>query len=489
MRRKNPEDKAPTATKEKEESGKSCLHRGAVFALWFLIPICLLYIGARLWFESRLDSARRAEMIRMDTEVITLPPEWQKAAQVPSAEDIEAEETVNHELYRIGNKYPEVIADSHSTDTLKKKLQKQLPLEAHEQKMLDEFMAEFLPVVRMTSQTASLESHTLSMGFYIENWYYVSISYIAKCGSVAALELARQGDYRGAIDVAMVLVKYVRHHAQGQFISHIISVACTGSAIDVINTVISQNDDPGVLHYALSSLDNMRDQAYPKNMEYWRFSDYVAEIANAKAAGYPSADLSPQPAAGYVDQWFDLNSVSYWRWLVDNLPPGDARVTLAKRRIRTEEARLSGSSSLRNSLDKVAATPTRRRVLQSLIGYSPAAFLAGYFGSIDTSVPITRAQVVTAQYELTRLRIAQRLAELETSATAPIGPRLVQPYLGGTVPDDPFSSATASGAHAPMRFSATHNRFYSVGPDGDDDGMSVLYDNDGLSNGDVYMVP
>lgn len=176
----------------------------------------------------------------------------------------------------------------------------------------------------------------------------------------------------------------------------------------------------------------------------------------------------------------NVTGIPYQEWAIDNLPASDPRVTEARNTLVALERHEAGLPWDERIL--IMAARRFGDLAPIVFGYSTGALV--YDPPNFLEVPI-RAKVSTAHYELVRLRLAQRLAELETGAVAPIGPEAIKLYVG-TIPNDPFSISSA-----PMLFSSTHGQFYSVGPDEDDDGMKMLYDasNGTLSNGDIFMKP
>ena len=91
--------------------------------------------------------------------------------------------------------------------------------------------------------------------------------------------------------------------------------------------------------------------------------------------------------------------------------------------------------------------------------------------------------MVRARLDLSRIRVASKLYELEKGAEAESLGDLAPDYLP-TIPVDPFAGDGVSYRRA-------DGRYYSVGPDGVDDGGAVTYDpaNGTASAGDIFLPP
>jgi hypothetical protein len=459
----------------------SCGRCGCMALIVGLTLTVIAVVALRAFMIGRIDHDRLERLKQYDTVVLDIPKEWQTPAPLPSDEVVEFQLGFYDRVAQLNESFGDGIFGDGTSQSLFMKLRRGDAVTSAEQQTLDGFMAAFAPMMTETSSGLALPNYTADMMLYSSGTLFLPVQQFAKFSSVAALETARQGNCRAAMDIAALPMRYLKHEEPASLIFDLIQVACFYISAGTFDALAAQSDDPAALRHGLEILTSLRDRAQPGTLERWSVTDQVSILNRAAAFGYP-VDLGPQTRASLTQQSADIWSGPYNEWAIKKFPASDRRHQAAKAAIeaekerekyrRVESVRWAGNSVMDKVLGSVLA--------RELIGFSPGAIMS------DVAVPNyveahTRAKAMAAAYDLARLHLAQRLAQVEGGAAPPVGPGAVAAYIQ-PVPEDAFSSS-------PLLFQAEQNRFYSVGPDKDDDKLEFIYDatNGTVSNGDLVV--
>lgn len=438
-------------------------------AAWVLL---IAFVGIRLFAISKIPADVREGVAELERTQVSLPRDWHRPAVLPPTEVVAFHRKFKSDMEAIRKKYPFLIEGSGKGGGLADKYG-YANLTADDRTSLSFLMADLQPLIDETSQTVRLQGYVLELDLLImsQNMSFLELTYFSKLMVVVAREKARNGDCIAALETAALPLRLVRRPEQSYLMTHLISVAFINIAAEALFDISTMCANTTTLQYCLSLMDELRDVAFPGDSENWYF-DHLVSLRFAAAYGYPVI-LSPQSRAGYVKQYAQLFSRQYYQWLVDQFPPNDPKVKFAKDQIDGFNRRAS-SNSISSALSSSRDSGILRKLLHVMTGLDPDLVQYGSTGG-DLEVAMSRSNVARAKYDLTRLDIARRLVASSSSNTTRNG------YLS-PLPLDPFTSS-------PFLFSQKRGTYYSVGPDGKDDGAGIPYVsvNESSPTGDIWM--
>ena len=485
---------AADAVRERERGvrRRPCL----VGCLAVVCVLLVLLLIAVQWFRGMLYDTitpeRKTAIAEAEAKVVQLPPEWHvPATQIPQevamfqrdfSRDVEAIRK-NHEALITG-----LGDDYDTTHTLFGRMGYAItPLDEGQRTSYSLMIAELEPITDRATSVTALPDYNVDN--VLEMPRFMELQIFAKLMRVKANVEAVDGHCIKAMDSAMLPLAIMRRLPQSQLITHLIGVAITAICSEAIGEIAETCSDVAALRHGLAIMNERRDIATVVPKDFIQYADEFAYLRSAAANGAP-IDLSAQTRAQYWNQYLWVMSPAYFRWLLVHLPPGDYRIPAVRRSLdeRTPKStsrwnweRLFGDLIAEDNPSKMMPLA---RLASGLLGTNVVAYL------MTTATPnfeetITRTEVSEALYDLARLRLAQRIVELDQgSSTTAASERIemIKAYLK-PFPSDPFSGSDF--------LLDEYGRFYSVGPDKHDDHNIIIYNatNGTISSGDIGYVP
>ncbi len=465
----------PTLSSPAPRRRKPCLRWGCVALISLLILCAIAVVVLRYYIRSSLTPEQWTQAQAMETKVITLPEEWQKPASLPTPEVVAFWDLFEEKSTDIREAHSALLMGTHdalSTASLFEQMRSDgPPVLPEQQTSYTLLLADLQPLIDETSRTVTQPYYTVELDLYTTGMVnFLNIQTFAKLAAIVARQYAAEGDYVRAIETAALPIRLIKRSEQANAITQLIAVAVTAISSNALHSIADTCTDTLALEQGIIIMDSLRDTAFPGNHNLWKYGDSIGALRFAAANGYP-VNLSPQTMASYYRQSYWLYKPRYYHWIIDNLPAADRRVAIATARI--EQIREWEDSQWSKDLEKnqkglITHNRTLNRLVALVLGVDPYALLYASV-SLNLKEMETRTMVAIAMFDLTRLRYAQRLAELN-GLPAP------------TAVKDPFTSS-------PLPFSASREIFYSVGPDKKDDKIELLYDatNGTISPGDLIV--
>lgn len=434
-----------------------------------LLPLFSL----RLYSKLHTDEEIVKSFDQFENEVITLPAAWQEPAPVPTAEVVDFQQKFYEDVKTASRSFrsPLYSVPRGTSHSLFMTMHTAEPLSPPQQQTVSAAVLSIAPVIKETSAALHLPTYTSDMLLYTTSTKPVGeVVEFARLSCLTALEAARQGDCRQAMELAALPLRYMQFHRPATIDLEVQKQSVTVVSLKTFVALAETCTDREALLHGLEILNELRDWAQPLPLDQALITDELAWLTRAKAFGYP-VDLSPQTKASLMKQWIDVAEGPYYTWALQQFPPDDPRHKVARDMVDRRNRFVPEKSRKKKSDGAEVFTSGRSlaAVSRFLFGADPLAVMSAMAQPRNENAAKSD-EVVFAQYDLTRLRFAQRLAELDNApaaATAAEAGNAIQPYLQ-TVPADPFSSGT-------MRYHGETRQFYSIGPDGIDDGLAKIY--------------
>ncbi len=433
------------------------------------VVLVLGFFGIRAFVAYTFGPERMARFKEYDRRILDIPERWQEPVPIPSAEVVDFHFKFYDDMERVGSRFG-ALNEGYTTQTVFYRMRHGEALTASEQQEVDQLVAALRPIIAETSSSIELPLYTADTSLYSSGPQFLPVHYFAKLSSIVAIDTARRGDCRAAIDIAALPMRYFRHEKPANLMLVIMEMACSGISLGTFQAVAEECDDGETLRYGLNLLEQLREHVEPLSQEEVRLTDAMSELNRAKAFGYP-VNLGPQTASNLTLQVSGIYGQPYAEWAVRHFPEDDRRHEYGKN-VLAKMSEHKEPTSLWANQQRLAP-----RLGSALFGVSPGAILT------DIAIPNydearIRSKVLLANYELVRLHVAQRLNEMESAPRSGVDVISALPE----VPADPFSSGT-------LLLRPDTNRFYSVGPDETDDGGAVIYDatNGTISSGDILL--
>lgn len=269
--------------------------------------------------------------------------------------------------------------------------------------------------------------------------------------------LSARGEYPRAMEAAVD--KFLMQKSR-QPLEFTRAIRAVPDALQKIATLTTHVQDLSLLKHTLETMN----QTGMPGREFETADPIYAEVTHVlafrRAAGYPMTLREKAPLAWFLSE-IDRTELPFLEWHAARLPFGDPRRAMAEKAMTFSRRHGSRASHLSGVLECIV--PETR--------YLDRCYL--YSGSRE------RVLATKTVYELTLLRLACRIAELETtpSVSAPPNPS----PLPAPTPLDPFTSR-------PYLWHAATRQFYSTGPDKRDNALVDPMDV-GLSRGTDIAVP
>ena len=396
----------------------------------------------RQYMLKRVTPAEYTEMVRFFEEPVELPAEWQQVDPFPE-EVLRRSESLYKQWSHLSK---DKALDSIYRDCFDS-LRQGKKLTEDEWKKIEIFFNTNQGFSDDLAGLVATEGYELeafpspSPGIDLPDFLFAQIS--AKFLCLEAHWLARQERWEEAFDRALTALRLARRHPAAVLITHLIAVASEGIATHTLATLAKDCDDPAALRATLEEMNRLDPFVNLDNLDDAHLIDIVGGLRQLQRKG-KEVDLSKRTPRGYYFQ--------QWVQIMEKQNPQGCVKTFSSRGV-------------------VAYILGPRTVLEML--YT--------IGIPNTLEAHTREQTAKAKYDLARVEIAGRIVQLETGTVPAYIQDFIPKYLASS-PSDPFSNN-------PYLNDSSRQVFYSIGPDGRDDGNGLLYDptNGIVSNGDISL--
>lgn len=452
----------------------------------------MLLVGIVLTIRAQRnnDPVRRTIMERAD-QVVTLPRSWLSSPELPPDEVVAFQTWFYQEVQELNELYGNTLVGTDSTtDSVLWQLQQGEEISSDEQDLLNQFMVAVNPLIERTSAAVALEGYTSEMILYTSAPASMLAIKFGRFSSLAALESARLEDCKRAMELAALPLQYSHHEPPSSMLAEIVDFILAENAARTYFVLADMCSNPDELQRGLALMNAHRGVALTTGSELWGDADWASGLIRAKAFGYP-IDLSPQTRGSFYFQFAKVLGAPYYEWVLENVPPEDIRYQVASDWMRSQEYSADSAQKRLQHMEFINDNIITGNMIRLATGHSLFANIVEMTNPPDVQEAQLRASTALARYDLARVHLAQRLYALEVAeqqTTVPIEMPVdadpmdsVGKYLQ-KVPPDPFSRKD-------LRLNAAMQKFYSVGPDGDDDDAQMLYDvtNGTISNGDIWL--
>jgi hypothetical protein len=471
----------PVSSSPAPRRRRSCARKSCIGLIILGVLVVVAALAGRAWIRSKINPDTSKRMERMETKVVTLPPDWQKPAELPSLAVVKFQNDFTTKVKLLREKYEDLLFGDYTSETLLlERMRSGLKILPEQQTSFSKLLADLQPLIEETSQSVSLPGYTAEIGMYSPSHTELfEMQVFAKLAGIKAFQQMRDGDCYHAMETAALPLRLVKRPPQARVITHLVSVAAASISAGMLQSLAEQCTDTVALRHALSMMTEYRNGVFPGDISTWHYGDIVGILREAAANGY-KVDLAPQTEADYLRQSSKVLGYDYPNWLIQKYPPNDLRVVNARAQLK--------------QINKVESDhPDQNKSLASLLKNSLWEHLSNFIGIKDPLIflaAVTESNWNEAEnhalcgiaiYDLARMRMAQRIADLTTSGTTSSTAPDLSAYLS-PVPNDPFSEK-------PFAFSPKRREFYSVGPDKKDNLGSLIYDttNGTYSAGDFFV--
>lgn len=446
-----------------ERSPSGCLRRLLISLIIAGILLSLGVGGLRWWLinqiKQNIGAAEYQRLHQFFSTPVTIPPAAQNVPPVPR--DLRAALTRFQQGYE-NNKTAgaqllgRVYSAAPSVDSITNEQLTSLSLfmqSAHQ----------WVDDTRALVNRPDFDAELLADPPGISSEVYSALNMATRVLGLNAAAAARAGNMKEAFDCGFDELRLAQRGEYSTVLVHLLAIGSANRATSTVADLSLRTNDAGILRDVLKRLRELRPKVDFPSFKMGEVTDMLGSLRLCAREGYP-VNLSSGQTAGQLFDQHVKSFVSAPEWLLRNLPSNDWRRS------------------------KLIMTAQRN---PSAFGYPKPLFTAlSYFGVREMmagfAVPnITnaqqRAQMVGVNLDLTEIVIASRIRKLEKGEDVTSVSQLVPEFLK-TEPKDPFANSS-------YKWSARWKRFYSVGPDGDDDALSIEFGNDrrGTNDGDVTV--
>lgn len=424
------------------------------------LALAALVLGApaafRYMIRKNMSASELARLDEFSSKPVAAPSDWLEPKPV-SMQLITANQDLDQVFHRHGLSPASQLDTVHGRDVTRR-LRAGEELSADELTSLTDIVTSTTPLLKQVMTLAALEGCSLNAA----HANYHAHQQAAKLAGLKALLQARDGKCSEALELALLPLRLSCTEGPSILIGQLIALAMQNIGSESFAAVVEHCIDVEALRVVLIDLNSLVPELVITTGSLSIAGEQIAQLVTWKRDGYPIEIKPSQPAAHYYRQSY-LVRTDATNFLYAHLPANDPR-----RSIYGPTGTVPGSG-LENPL-----------VVHLLLYFAPDVFYR--LGQTDLEEARSRASVAAAKLGLLRLRLAQRITKLEGRPVPTSAAAYVPEYLPAE-PLDPFSGA-------PFRWSAEHQRFYSVGPDGRDEKLSSEYKpSRGWSSGGDITLP
>lgn len=319
---------------------------------------------------------------------------------------------------------------------------------------------------------------------------FLAIQVMSKLLALDAVRLAKSGRDAEAWERIQTILRASKTHPHAVLISQLIGIAILNVGAGAGSDIIALCDDPTVVRGALEEQNRRADRLqFIRRDVPWNTLDLIGSLRGLKRLGLPIP-----PIEGVTGR--DLHAISLGssaRYIEEFVLP-----ELKDR--PEDQAYVKAAASGDHNQSVLAGGPISgvRDVFLRIAGFlhAPRLYLITLPNGLEAT---TRESIALAKFDLLRIQMASRLFFLETGREAATLADLVPKYLP-TPPHDRFPSAdspsrTSDEVQAFLPDAASGDPYafapvpHSIGPDGIENGASILYDptNGTRSAGDIVL--
>ena len=416
-------------------------------------------------FES-MSPGERTRLDALMKTPVTFPPEWQKVTPF-SPQVLAAAERMNKALDTVG---PRAISDLRETTigAAMNELQRGGAISSDQWSSISEILKAANPILQETSTIVHLPDYSAESVSVDGMWSGMtgrsagSIYIGARLWCAAAHQDANSGNWQDAfadLDSAFrtAQTEEVPYDSPVRLSVYYIRYAANATAV-----LATSCTEVETLRKSLNSLSTMRPNLIHLSSLDPLVANSVGKLRRYARDKYPS-NLEPgHPGAFYVTQAAEAEYYKYPKFMAENLPISDPRRDGFEKAVQMMES--SGGPFRMSALLKAA------------FGMVPDVAMRFMINVNRTELKATER--TAAEVDLARLALAARLYQLEKGTSVTSVNELVPAYFP-EAPKDPFSGK-------PFSYDSASGRFYSVGPDGKDDRLTV-FSRDGDMSGDIAL--
>jgi hypothetical protein len=254
--------------------------------------------------------------------------------------------------------------------------------------------------------------------------------------------LAREKNWEDALEANLVVLRLARRHPASPLVTHLVGIASELCALRSTAPIVVDCDDREALKTLLEEIQNLDPKNHFDNLHRVPLVDSLGILrADSRRLGV-SVDLTPGHPRAF-----------YWRQLWGG------------KAIEVSDLRKTDDVLVMMAVSAFGGSPTMMRIL-----WIDRLLYADYMPNFMEAR--IREMVCRSEFDLVRLLVANRIRELESGRRTSDPADLVPEWM----PEMPVDSFTLD----PFLWDATHENFYSVGPDRLDSGNVVRY---GPTNG------
>lgn len=419
----------------------------SIVFLIFVLLIVATILGARWYFNQLIHKDMSpeeiAEMERFFEEPIGIPEAWQEVEPF-SFELVEAAENVRAKWNALGE--PPALLDE-DWSAIRDQLRAGKPLSPNQWEAIGQVVETYEDYMAAVTELVNLPEYELQAFPPEEPDDYkpdfLMMQQTAKLLCLQAYAQGHRGEWKPAFESALTAMKLGSRHPASHLITHLLAFAAEGIAADCLTALARDCDDPATLRSTLDEMNRIDPQINLDNLVQAMLIDEIGMLREFKRQGY-SVDLDPNQTGS------DL-----------------FRQHLA---IAQEASAIPSSTSGTGSKTE-AETFLPDMMLRMLYNIARPNFL-------ETHI---RERLAKSKFDLARLALASRIAQLEGGTISGSTLQFVPKYFPENL-QDPFSSA-------PYIWDSSAEVFYSVGPDTQSENNRLRYDptNGSISTGDVSL--
>lgn len=263
---------------------------------------------------------------------------------------------------------------------------------------------------------------------------------------------ARAGRWKKSFESVVVALEMCKWHPVSGINSQLMDFVCQSMCAQCLCTVLDGCDDQEALSFLLAEMNRLEPSLSLRVCSEAFVLEALARMRQYKREGFPVDLDAVKPRFEFWKMVPEVEE-AFYRERLSQLGPENPGYLPMKHTLKSVQATQRENLPSWYWLPVWYWCPEARARIEDL-------------GNVDGIV--MRERLAEAHVNLVRLMVANRLAKLKTGNMRTRAAELVPDYLSSE-PMDPFSGK-------PYVWDPGKMLFYSVGPDGDDDGDRVLFD-------------